>query len=66
VIYAIEEHQLNGGFASALVETANDLYAQNRFVSFPKIHRIAIPNQFIGYAGTQEFLRNQAGLILSL
>jgi transketolase len=66
VIYAIEEHQLNGGFASAFVETASDLHAQNRLSQFPKIHRIAIPNQFIGYAGTQEFLRNQAGLILNL
>jgi transketolase len=65
-IHVIEEHQLNCGFTSAFVEAANDLYAQSRLTQFPKIHRIAIPNQFIGYAGTQEFLRQQAGLMLSL
>jgi transketolase len=30
----------------------------------PRIKRIAVPNTFIGVAGTQEYLRRMAGLTL--
>lgn len=61
-IYTIEEHQLNAGFGSAMIEAVNDLYSNNKIHHYPKIHRIGINNQFIGYAGSQEYLRNAANI----
>lgn len=63
-IVTLEEHQLNGGFGSAIVEVLSDLFASGDLSTAPKVQRIGIPNQFIGYAGTQDFLREQSRLNL--
>ena len=60
----IEEHQLNGGFGSAIVEAFSDLYAAGTIKQMPSIKRLGIPNHFIHYAGSQDFLRRQAGISL--
>lgn len=61
-IVTIEEHQLNGGFGSSIVEAFSDLYAEGALERLPPIKRIGIPNKFISHAGTQEFLRASAGI----
>lgn len=61
-IITVEEHQLNGGFGSSIVECFNDLYCDGRIPAMPAIKRIAIPNRFISYSGDQEYLREVAGL----
>jgi len=63
-IITIEEHQAQGGFGSAILEVMNDLREQNRLFNQPIIKRIAIPNKFYSVAGSQEYLRKLAGLIL--
>lgn len=60
----VEEHQLNGGFGSSVVEALSDLYSTGRISRMPKVRRIGIPNQFIGVSGSQEYLRRQAQLTL--
>lgn len=63
-IITIEEHQLNGGFGSSIIEGFSDLYASGGLAAMPRVRRIAIPNRFIGVSGTQEYLRKVAGLTL--
>lgn len=63
-IITIEEHQLSAGFGSAILEGFNDL-CEDGVITMPQLKRIAIPDIFISYAGTQEYLREKAGLVLS-
>lgn len=63
-IITIEEHQAQAGFGSAVVEAANDLYANRQLAVYPIVKRIAIPDTFYSVAGTQHYLRQQAGLTL--
>lgn len=63
-IVTVEEHQLNGGFGSSIVEKLSDLYAAGRLESMPKIQRLGVGNIFIGTSGTQDYLRQMAGLTL--
>jgi transketolase len=65
-VITLEEHQLNCGFGSTLLETLNDLLMLNEISLFPKVSRLGINNQFIGYAGSQDFLREQSGLNLDV
>jgi transketolase len=65
-IIVMEEHQLSGGFGSAVLEAYNDLIEIGAIHKFPKIRRIGIADQFISISGSQEFLRNTAGLKLEL
>jgi transketolase len=64
-IITIEEHQLNSGFGSSVVEAYSDLFASNQITCMPKIHRIGIKNEFYGQCGTQEYLREIARLNLA-
>jgi transketolase len=64
-IITVEEHQLNGGFGSALIEEISDLYSLNLISQMPKVHRLAIPNKFISFAGSQHYLRQIAGINLA-
>ena len=64
-IITVEEHQLNGGFGSSVLEAISDLYADGKIKQMPLIKRIGIPNRFIGVSGSQEYLRNVAGLSLN-
>lgn len=64
-LITVEEHQLNGGFGSSIIEAYSDLFAGGVIDHMPRIQRVGIPNQFIGYAGSQDFLRQSAGITLS-
>ena len=64
-IVTVEEHQLNGGFGSSIVEIYSDLYDAGRIKKMPHIRRIGINNKFIGVAGTQDYLRSVGGLDLA-
>lgn len=65
-IITVEEHQLDGGFGSVILESLNDLLDQGliELHQIPKIKRIAIPNKFYSIAGNQDYLRNIAGVVL--
>lgn len=65
-IITIEEHQLNAGFGSAIIEKISDAFHSGKISSFPKIRRVGIPNIFLGHSGSQEYLRNEAKLSLLL
>lgn len=61
-IIIVEEHQLIGGLGAAIQEILYDSYSLSNISSLPKIHRIGIKDTFQSLAGTQDFLRERAGL----
>lgn len=63
-LITIEEHQKSCGMGSAIVEILNDLYYEGNIEVYPKIKRIAIPDEFADVVGTQVFLREHEGLKL--
>lgn len=63
-IITIEEHQKSCGMGSALVEVLNDLYSEGRIETYPKLRRIAIPDEFVDVVGTQTYLREVEHLYL--
>lgn len=63
-LITIEEHQSSCGMGSAIVEVLNDLYYEGNIEVYPKIKRIAIPDEFADVVGTQVFLREHEGLKL--
>ena len=60
----LEEHQLSCGMGSAIVEQVNDLFTKGGIATYPKIQRIAIPDEFAPIVGTQNYLREYEGLKL--
>ena len=64
-VITIEEHQAQGGFGSAILEIMNDLIEEKKLIKPPFIKRIAIPDKFYSVAGSQDYLRKMAGLVLS-
>lgn len=63
-LITIEEHQRSCGMGSAVVEQLNDLYAAGEIANYPKVQRIAIPDEFVGVVGNQQYLREVEGLKL--
>lgn len=63
-LITIEEHQKSCGMGSAIVEILNDLYYEGNIEVYPKVKRIAIPDEFADVVGTQVFLREHEGLKL--
>jgi len=63
-LITIEEHQKSCGMGSAVVEIVNDLYADGGIETYPKIKRIAIPDEFVEVVGSQLFLRKYERLFL--
>ncbi|KAA6326652.1 GMC family oxidoreductase [termite gut metagenome] len=63
-IVILEEHQKSCGVGSAVIEKVNDLYAENKILTFPKIIRVAIDDKFYSVSGSQDYLRERANLIL--
>lgn len=63
-LITIEEHQKSCGMESAIVEILNDLYYEGNIEVYPKVKRIAIPDEFADVVGTQVFLREHEGLKL--
>jgi Transketolase, C-terminal subunit len=64
LIITIEEHQRSAGFGSAVIEMLHDFMTERALSKVPTIRRIAIDDLFISCAGTQSYLREQAGLCL--
>jgi len=65
-IIILEEHQKSCGVSSAIVEVINDLYAEGEVPIYPKIKRIAINDCFYSVSGSQEYIRERAGLVLDV
>lgn len=63
-ITTIEEHQLSGGFGSSILEAFNDLLQDEQITQMPFIKRVGIKDEFISVAGSQEYIRKRAGLVL--
>lgn len=63
-LITIEEHQSSCGMGAAIVEVLNDLYYEGDIEVYPKVKRIAIPDEFADVVGTQVFLREHEGLKL--
>jgi transketolase len=63
-LVTVEEHQLNGGFGASVVEALSDLYGAGLVDHMPRVRRVGIPNRFIGFSGSQDYLRKAAGLSL--
>lgn len=63
-LITIEEHQLSCGMGSAIVEQLNDMFAIGEIDMYPKVKRIAIPDEFVGAVGNQNYLREVENLKL--
>lgn len=63
-IITIEEHQKSCGMGSAVIELLNDMFVSGELSKYPKVKRIAIPDEFANVVGTQVYLREYEGLIL--
>lgn len=56
-IFTVEEHQLDGGFGSAILEAAQTLIEKKQIQSFPKIQRCGINNFISEKIGSQDYMR---------
>ena len=63
-LIVIEEHQQSCGVGSAIIEQISDLYTEGTLPVFPKVKRIAIKDIFMSLSGSQQTLREYAGLTL--
>ncbi len=63
-LITMEEHQLSCGMGSAIIEQVNDMFAKSMITTYPRIRRIAIPDEFAPIVGTQTYLREYEGLKL--
>ncbi len=60
----LEEHQKSCGVGSAVIEIISDLYCEGTVSVYPKIRRIGIDDKFYSRSGSQQYLRELAGLVL--
>lgn len=63
-LITIEEHQKSCGMGSAIVEILNDMFDDGKIANYPKVRRIAIPDEFADVVGTQNYLREVEHLYL--
>jgi transketolase len=63
-IITVEEHQAQGGFGSAILEQMHNFAELSQLEVLPAVKRIAIQDKFYSIAGSQEYLRELAGLHL--
>ena len=49
---------------SAIVEQLNDMFVAGEIANYPKVRRVAIPDEFAGVVGNQNYLRDLEGLHL--
>lgn len=59
MIYTVEEHQLSGGFGSAILESYEELQRQGQVRRIPDIRRIGIEDFIPTYIGSQSFMREK-------
>lgn len=64
-IVVLEEHQKSAGLGSAVIEQLSDLYAAGKMPRFPKVHRLAVNDEYVHIAGNQQYLRNFTHLTLT-
>lgn len=64
-VITLEEHQKSCGMGSAIIEIINDLYEEGMVSTYPKVKRIAIPDEFAGVVGTQSYLRESENIKLT-
>lgn len=64
-VIVLEEHQKSCGLGSALIEQISDMYTLGMIKDYPKVHRIAINDEFYSISGSQSYLQKHASLILS-
>ncbi len=64
-IITLEEHQINCGLGSAILEGFNDLREEGKLSAIPMIRRVAIKDKFSSQAGSQKHLRDTTGLNLT-
>jgi transketolase len=65
-VITIEEHQAMGGFGSAVLEGFNSLVNEGKLKQMPRVEIKAIQDDFISISGSQQYLREVAGLVLPL
>ena len=58
MIVTLEEHILNGGLGTAIIETLNDYST----ASMPRVLRLGLPNRFVEEYGSQDDILNRFGL----
>ena len=63
-IIVVEENQKSGGIGSAIIEILSDAFNSGVLSHYPKIHRIAINDEYLDIAGSQSYLQSAAHLIL--
>ncbi|GAA3850122.1 transketolase family protein [Saccharothrix violaceirubra] len=54
-VVTVEEHWAAGGFGSAVAEALTELMPV-------RVHRLALPDEFVGVSGSQRFLLDRAGV----
>lgn len=55
-ILTVEEHQLSGGFGSAILESINQLHVDNKLSHFPLVQRFGVKNQINSSIDSQTFI----------
>lgn len=63
-VIVLEENQLSAGVGSAIIEQLSDSYNTGELDGYPKVKRIAIMDEFLGLAGSQNYLQDLANLHL--
>ena len=56
-IITIEEHQLSGGFGSAILEGFELLVSGGKLAAMPKVKRLGLQDMIPDYVGSQNYLR---------
>lgn len=65
-LVTVEEHQLNGGFGSAVLEGVNKLYNQNIIKKMPQIHRYGVEGDIVTDMTTEVFAKKIISEITAL
>ena len=63
-LVVLDEHQKSCGVASALLEQFSDLYAEGIIKTFPHIRRIEVNDEYLHFAGNQDYMRKITHLTL--
>ena len=58
LIVTVEEHIVDGGLGTAIIETLNDC----SLLSIPRVLRLGLPNRFVEEYGSQDSVLNSSGL----
>lgn len=59
IIFTLEEHQLSGGFGSAILEAYERLLTNGKISIFPRIQRMGVHDLIPEYIGSQNYMRRE-------